>query len=56
MTSETGDSLEVEQAAEHVAVGARDAALLVQQIDGAFQFLVAGQHDGMSARIERRPS
>ena len=41
-----GQFLEVEQAAEHVAVGAGDAAFLVHQIDGAFQLLLAARAAG----------
>ena len=38
-----GQVLEIEKAAEHVAVGPFDAAFLMQQIDRAFQLLASGQ-------------
>ena len=38
-----GQFLEVEQAAEHVAIGFGDAAFLVHQVHGAFQFLLGRQ-------------
>ena len=47
---EHGQLLEVEQAAEHVAVGALDVALLVQQVDGALQLLGARQHRALMLR------
>ena len=37
-----GDLREFEQAADHVALVARDAALAVQNVDRAEQFLVTG--------------
>ena len=44
--------VEPQQAAEHVAMAALDAALLVQQIDGAAQLLLRGQHGAMLARTQ----
>ena len=41
ITSDTSSSSSSSSAAEHVALGARDAALAMQKIDGAAQFLVA---------------
>ena len=46
-----GEVAQIEHAAEHVAVELLDAALAVQQIDGAAHFLVRRQH-----RCPRRPS
>ena len=43
---------QIEQAAEHVAIGARDAALLMQKIDRAFQLLVAGQDRALLAGVD----
>ena len=45
MDHDVGDRqlLEVEQTAEHVAVGAGDVAFAVHQIDGAFQLLLRSQ-------------
>ena len=39
-----GEVAQVEQAAEHVAIVLLDAALVVQQVDRAAQFLVRRQH------------
>ena len=49
MTSETGISDKLEQAAEHVALVALDAAFAMQDVDRAAQFVVAGD-----ARLCRR--
>ena len=43
---------QIEHAAEHVAVAARDAALLVQDVDRAFQFLVARQHRAAAGQFD----
>ena len=42
ITSDTVISAELQQPAEHVALGALDLALAMQDVDGPHQLLVAG--------------
>ena len=48
------DLVEFEQAAEHVALVARDLALAMQDVDGALQFLGAGDAELASRPAKRR--